>query len=80
MANLPPAREALAVPNYKGVCKRDTKALDINTENWEEVAADRSKWRKESQAEGMHSSKALNKPHLHQMRPRLPFPHWNNQQ
>jgi len=45
MANLPPEREALSAPNYKGVCKRDTKALDINTENWEEVAADRSKWR-----------------------------------
>ena len=30
---------------YKDVCKRDMKALDINTENWEEVAADRSKWR-----------------------------------
>ena len=30
---------------YKDVCKRDIKALDINTKNWEEVAADRSKWR-----------------------------------
>ena len=30
---------------YKDVCKRDMKALDINTENWEEVATDRSKWR-----------------------------------
>ena len=30
---------------YKDVCKRDMKALDINTKNWEEVAADRSKWR-----------------------------------
>ena len=30
---------------YKDVCKHDMKALDINTENWEEIAADRSKWR-----------------------------------
>ena len=26
---------------YKGVCKRDIKALDINTESWEDLAADR---------------------------------------
>ena len=25
--------------HYNDVCKRDMKALDINTENWEEVAA-----------------------------------------
>ena len=30
---------------YKHVCKRDTKALDINTESWEDLAADRMRWR-----------------------------------
>ena len=30
---------------YKDVCKRDMKALDINTESWEDAAADRNKWR-----------------------------------
>ena len=30
---------------FKDVCKRDTKALDINTESWEDAAADHSRWR-----------------------------------
>ena len=30
---------------YKEVCKRDVKALDINTESWEDLAADRRMWR-----------------------------------
>ena len=30
---------------YKGVCKRDMKALDINTESWEDLATDRMMWR-----------------------------------
>ena len=30
---------------FKDVCKRDMKALDINTETWEDTAADRSRWR-----------------------------------
>lgn len=30
---------------YKDVCKRDMKALDINTEIWEDTAANRSSWR-----------------------------------
>ncbi|XP_068741872.1 uncharacterized protein [Montipora capricornis] len=30
---------------YKDVCKSDMKALDINTESWEDAAADRNKWR-----------------------------------
>ena len=30
---------------YKDVCKRDMKALDINTESWEDAAADGNKWR-----------------------------------
>ena len=30
---------------YKDVCKRDMKALDINTESWEDLAADRMMWR-----------------------------------
>ena len=30
---------------YKDICKRDTKALDINTEFWEGLAADRMMWR-----------------------------------
>ena len=30
---------------YKDVCKRDMKALDINTEPWEDLAADRMMWR-----------------------------------
>ena len=28
----------------KDVCKRDMKALDINTESWEDLAADRMMW------------------------------------
>ena len=31
--------------HYKDVCKRDMKALDINTESWEDLAADRMMWR-----------------------------------
>lgn len=30
---------------YRDVCKRDMKALDINTESWEKLADDRSRWR-----------------------------------
>lgn len=30
---------------YKDVCKCDMKALDINTEIWEDTAANRSSWR-----------------------------------
>lgn len=30
---------------YKDVCKRDLRALDINTESWEDLAADRNSWR-----------------------------------
>ena len=30
---------------YKDVCKRDLRALDINTESWEDLAADRDAWR-----------------------------------
>lgn len=30
---------------YKDVCKRDMKALDINIETWEDIAANRSSWR-----------------------------------
>ena len=29
---------------YKDVCKRDINALDINTESWEDLAADRMMW------------------------------------
>ena len=30
---------------YKDVCKRDLKALEIDPESWEDIAADRSSWR-----------------------------------
>ena len=30
---------------FRDVCKRDMKALEINTECWEDLATDRSKWR-----------------------------------
>ena len=30
---------------YKDVCKRDLKALDINIQCWEDMAADRNSWR-----------------------------------
>ena len=30
--------------HYKNVCKRDMKALDINTDSWEDLAADRMMW------------------------------------
>ncbi|CAH1226359.1 CD209 [Branchiostoma lanceolatum] len=30
---------------FKDVCKRDLKAIDINTEHWEDLASDRSRWR-----------------------------------
>ena len=29
---------------YKDVCKRDLKALDINIQCWEDMAADRNSW------------------------------------
>jgi len=31
--------------HYRDVVKRDLKALEINTEHWEELATDRSSWR-----------------------------------
>ena len=31
--------------HYEDVCKRDVKALDINTNSWEDLAADRMMWR-----------------------------------
>ena len=30
---------------YSDACKRDMKALDINVRDWEDLAADRPKWR-----------------------------------
>ncbi|XP_047485900.1 uncharacterized protein LOC125036983 [Penaeus chinensis] len=30
---------------FKDMCKRDMKALDINTDTWEDLASDRSSWR-----------------------------------
>ena len=30
---------------YKDVCKRDMKALDVNTDSWEDLAANRMMWR-----------------------------------
>ena len=30
---------------YKDVCVRDMKAVDIDTMFWEDLAADRTKWR-----------------------------------
>ncbi len=30
---------------YKDVCKRDMKTLNINSENWEDVAAESNRWR-----------------------------------
>jgi len=30
---------------YKDVCKRDMKALDIDIESWEDIAANRARWR-----------------------------------
>ena len=33
---------------YKDVCKRDLKAVDIGVERWEELAADRDRWRRET--------------------------------
>ena len=30
---------------YKDVCKRDMKVLEINAKSWEDIAADRSRWR-----------------------------------
>ena len=32
---------------YKDICKRDLKALGINTDTWEAAAADRSTWKQE---------------------------------
>jgi len=33
------------VHSYKEVCKRDLKALEINTSPWEDLAKDRSSWK-----------------------------------
>ncbi|CAH1266854.1 Hypp3594 [Branchiostoma lanceolatum] len=48
---------------FKDVCKRDLKALDIDTEHWEDLASDRSRWRctlssqlKSGEARLMHSA------------------------
>ena len=30
---------------YNDACKRDLKALDIDTKSWEDTSADRSRWR-----------------------------------
>ena len=30
---------------YKGVCKRDLKAMDIDLTTWEAVVSDRTAWR-----------------------------------
>ena len=30
---------------YKDVCKRDLKGMDISTQSWEDMAADRTSWR-----------------------------------
>ena len=30
---------------YKDVCKCDLKSLNVGTDNWEELANDRDKWR-----------------------------------
>ena len=38
-------RELKAAHSYKDVCKRDMRALGINTESWEDLAADRMRWR-----------------------------------
>ena len=32
---------------FKDACKRDMKALELDPNNWEQVAADGNKWRKE---------------------------------
>ena len=31
--------------HYKDICKRDMQALDLNTESWEDLEADRTRWR-----------------------------------
>ncbi|KAK3896186.1 hypothetical protein Pcinc_000108 [Petrolisthes cinctipes] len=48
----PPGEKAQLFPpqkpptlRYRDVCKRDMKALDININSWEELAADRANWR-----------------------------------
>ncbi|CAH1252458.1 Hypp9298 [Branchiostoma lanceolatum] len=48
---------------FKDVCKMDLKALDIDTEHWEDLASDRSRWRgtlsrqlKSGEARLMHSA------------------------
>ncbi|XP_050707118.1 uncharacterized protein LOC126992423 [Eriocheir sinensis] len=38
---------------YKDVCKRDLKALHINTDSWEDTASERSAWRQAIQ-QGLH--------------------------
>ncbi|KAL1268509.1 hypothetical protein QQF64_033872, partial [Cirrhinus molitorella] len=40
-------KRTIGRPNlrFKDVMKRDMKALDINTQSWEDLAADRPKWR-----------------------------------
>ena len=30
---------------FKDVCKHDLKSLNVGTDNWEELANDRDKWR-----------------------------------
>ncbi|KAK1893602.1 GTP-binding protein RHO2 [Dissostichus eleginoides] len=37
---------------FKDVVKRDMKALDIATDNWERLAEDRTKWRQQQLREG----------------------------
>ena len=48
MENLPLANDSVAAHNsvrYRNVCKQDMKALEIDPESWEDIAADRSSWR-----------------------------------
>ena len=34
-----------ALLRYNDACRRDVETLNINTESWEEIAGDRSRWR-----------------------------------
>lgn len=46
MVNLPQARESLAIPtaSIQYIWKHYMKALRINSENWEDITAERSRW------------------------------------
>ena len=46
MENLPLANDSVAAQlRYNDTCKRDMKALEIDPESWEDIAADSSSWR-----------------------------------